>query len=632
MVKKGYIRLLFSFILIILLLPGVQARASNRYLEASKFDLTVDIKDNGDARVVENITFRFDGSFNGVLRDIAYDRTSGIEDIQVQLKENGSLTEFTEGYSGSSGTYELEDTGSLAKLKIYEESSDEEKTIVVSYTLKNVAEKYNDIGILNRKIIDTGWDITLNNINITITIPEGATKDKLKVFAHGPLTGTSTIVDNRTFDFTVPSVNGQFVETLVIFPPELLPNSTNVFAKDQLPTILENEGKLADIANKEREEAQKEIEAERKRKELGRNLLPVFLGGIAAAVGSIIFMARKYTRGLPPEFEGYYYRELPEDYSPAVMSYLLSKGKTKDDDIMATLMDLARKKVIRLSPTEVETGKIFKKTEETFKITWLDAGKTSSLLPHEKFLAEWFINDIGGGTGLVLEDLEEIVKTKKAALQFQSDYSYFKALVKETAEAKGFFTANVIKGAGIFVLLGFGFIVAGIIGSFVLGSFVAFALIILGGVMLILLLVVNFIRMLTRYGTEHTAMWNAFKRFLLDFSNLKDAEIPSLVIWEHYLVYATSLGVAKEVIDQLPKVFTEAELGNPDLTYMGGYRNFSSLYFMNNAFGNTMTKVSSAVSSAQIANSTKSSGGGFGGGFSGGSSGGGGGGGGGGGF
>src|SRR5690606_9846350 len=104
-------------------------------------------------------------------------------------------------------------------------------------------------------------------------------------------------------------------------------------------------------------------------------------------------------------------------------------------------------------------------------------------------------------------------------------------------------------------------------------------------------------------------------------SNLKDAEIPSLVIWGHYLVYATSLGVADEVIDQLPKVFTEADLSNPDLTYMGGYRSFTNFYLLNNSFNNTMSKVSSAVSSAQIASSSKSSGGGFGGGFSGGSSG-----------
>lgn len=632
MVKKGYIRLLFSIVLVILLLPSLQVKASNGYLDASAFDIAVDIQQNGDARVVERITFRFDGSFNGVLRDIDYSRTSGIEDVKVQLDNNNVLTDYTEGYAGENGTYEKVDTGSLIKLKIYEKSRNEEKTVVVSYTLKNVAEKYNDIGIFNRKIVDSGWQITLNNINITITIPSGATKDQLKVFAHGPLTGVSEIVDERTFKFSVPSVNGQFVETLVIFPPELISASTNVFNNNQLPTILENEGKLADEANRQREEAQKILEAEQKRKELGQSLLPLFLGGIAAGIGSILFMVKKYTTGLKPEFFGDYYRELPGDYSPAVMSYLLSKGKTKDDDIMATIMDLARKKVIKLSPVEFESGTIFKKTEETFKITWLNEEKKELLLPHEKFLADWFINDIGGGTELILEDLETIVKKKKAALQFQNDYNYFKALVKDTAESKEFFTANVIKGAGAFVLLGFAFIALGLIGAFWLRSIPAFGLVILGGAMLLILLVVNFIRMLTRYGTEQTAMWKAFKKFLLDFSNLKDAEIPSLVIWEHYLVYATSLGIAKEVIDQLPKVFTDAELSNPDLTYMGGYRNFNSIYFMNNAFSNTMSKVSSAVSSAQIANSTKSSGGGFGGGFSGGSSGGGGGGGGGGGF
>ena len=127
-------------------------------------------------------------------------------------------------------------------------------------------------------------------------------------------------------------------------------------------------------------------------------------------------------------------------------------------------------------------------------------------------------------------------------------------------------------------------------------------------------------------------MWMAFKQFLQHFSNMQEAEIPSLVIWEHYLVYATSLGVADEVIDQLPKVFSEQELTNPDLTYMGGYRSFSNFYIMNQAFSNTMTRVNSAVSTAQIAASQKSSGSGFGGGFSGGSSGGGGGGGGGGAF
>ena len=110
------------------------------------------------------------------------------------------------------------------------------------------------------------------------------------------------------------------------------------------------------------------------------------------------------------------------------------------------------------------------------------------------------------------------------------------------------------------------------------------------------------------------------------------AEIPSIAIWEHYLVYAISLGVAKEVIEQLPQVFSEAELMDPSLTYMRGYSSLNNLMLMNTMITSTTNSISNAISTADIASSPDSSGSGMGGGFSGGSSGGGGGGGGGGAF
>lgn len=625
-------KVIIGLFLLMFVIPGIQAYGSQGYYEVAEFNLNVDILENGDAVVMEEITYDFDGDFNGVLRDIDYTRTSGLKDLTVGVKEGENITYFSESTGSGTYVYELEDTGEFANLKIYEPSNSEEKTFYIGYTLVNVAEKYNDIGIFNRKIIDSGWSVPLNNITINITIPEGATKEDLKVYAHGPLTGESKIVDERTFQFTAPSLNYEFLETLVIFPPELISASTNVFERDELQNILDNEQELADRANEIREEAIREQEELLKREEREKASRPIFGAFIAAALGAIFVMFRKFTRELKPEFMGDYYRELPEDYSPAVMTYLMTKGRTKDDDIIATLLDLARKKVIKLRPMKIESGLIFKKEEDTFEITWMDKEKLSGLLPHEQFLATWFIDEIGGGTGLVLDDLEKVVKKQKAALQFQKDYEYFKAKVKDTAEKQKFFAPNKLQGAKVFVLIGIGLILSGLAGLFLLGSFIAIALIILGGVLIFGLIAVNFIRKYSRRGVEHKAMWEAFKKFLQDFSNLKDAEIPSLVIWEHYLVYATSLGVADEVIDQLPKVFSEADLSNPDLTYMGGYRSFTNFYLLNNSFNNTMSKVSSAVSSAQIASSTKSSGGGFGGGFSGGSSGGGGGGGGGGAF
>ena len=311
-------------------------------------------------------------------------------------------------------------------------------------------------------------------------------------------------------------------------------------------------------------------------------------------------MFKKYTKEVIPTFEGEYYRELPEDYSPAVMSYLLTKGKTKDQDIMATILDLARKKVINLSPVIVESGKFFKKEEESFRITWREKSKLGSLLPHEEFLATWFVDDLGGADGLVLDELESIVKKQKNALAFQKDYEYFKAKVKDTGEQQDFFAPNKLPGAKVYVWIALVLLALGLGGFFIVQSFFGVILAIISIMILFGLAALNFVRKLSLKGAEHTAMWSAFKKFLLDFSNLKEAEVPSLVIWEHYLVYATSLGIAEEVIDQLPKVFTEAELSNPNLTYMGGYRNFNSMYYLNRSFGNTMTKVSSAVSSAQI--------------------------------
>ncbi|NLB21117.1 MAG: DUF2207 domain-containing protein, partial [Clostridium sp.] len=419
------------------------------------------------------------------------------------------------------------------------------------------------------------------------------------------------MVDNRTFTFKAPYLGGEFLETFVIFPPSLIENSANVFDRVELPSILENEGRLADEANEIREEAIKEQEErlEQERLEREAQLLrdqrerasrPFFLGGIGAAIIALITMFRKYSKEVEPTFEGDYYRELPEDYSPAVMSYLLTKGKTKDEDIMATILDLARKKVVSLTPVIVESGRIFKKEEESFRITWREKDKLNSLLPHEAFLATWFIDDLGGSDGLVLDELENIVKKQKNALAFQKDYEYFKAKVKDVGEQQEFFAPNKLTGAKVYVLIGLALMVLGVGGLFLLESFFGIILASFGGLMLFGLIAMNFVRKYSLKGAEHTAMWNAFKKFLLDFSNMRDAEVPSLVIWEHYLVYATSLGVAEEVIDQLPKVFTEADLSNPNLTYMGGYRSFNSMYYLNRSFGNTMTKVSSAVSSAQI--------------------------------
>jgi uncharacterized membrane protein len=58
----------------------------------------------------------------------------------------------------------------------------------------------------------------------------------------------------------------------------------------------------------------------------------------------------------------------------------------------------------------------------------------------------------------------------------------------------------------------------------------------------------------TPEGRLYYKRWENFKKYLTDFSALKEHPPESIKIWDSYLVYATSLGVAKEVLHNMSLV------------------------------------------------------------------------------
>jgi len=51
--------------------------------------------------------------------------------------------------------------------------------------------------------------------------------------------------------------------------------------------------------------------------------------------------------------------------------------------------------------------------------------------------------------------------------------------------------------------------------------------------------------------------WKAFKRFISDFSVMKDAPLTLLKIWDEYLIYAIVFGVAEKLLENLKKLSIE---------------------------------------------------------------------------
>lgn len=79
-------------------------------------------------------------------------------------------------------------------------------------------------------------------------------------------------------------------------------------------------------------------------------------------------------------------------------------------------------------------------------------------------------------------------------------------------------------------------------------------------------------RNLTQKGANEQEAWKGLKRYMEDFSLLNEREVPELVLWEKYLVYATAFGIADKVLAQLkvryPQLADESYMISNGYTYM----------------------------------------------------------------
>lgn len=55
----------------------------------------------------------------------------------------------------------------------------------------------------------------------------------------------------------------------------------------------------------------------------------------------------------------------------------------------------------------------------------------------------------------------------------------------------------------------------------------------------------------TEYGKEYYVRWHSFKKYIQDYSLIKEYSPKSVHVWNRYLVYATALGIAEEVKDSM---------------------------------------------------------------------------------
>ena len=600
-------RWIITFLLGLVAFLGLGTTVDARTLVVDKYDIEANILENGDVQFFETITFQANGAYNGVFYNLDYSDFEKPKDVFAYLETSEGRLLMNQENSGKKGTYQLTDSGSKIQFKVFFPFSNSKLKVTFQYTIPKLITNYLDTAELNRKVVGQEWDIDQHNITVKVNIPGTASKETLRAWGHGAgKNGDVKIADDyRSVTLTAPeNKSGDFVEVHMLFPQTLTFANTNVKNENAFDRIIAEEEKL--------------INEDNALKNTG------FIGMIVGWVLLILNMVYAFVTGFFANRKRLaqvqhipdHLFEIPEDISPAVMHQAVY-GKTDMTDFSATVMDLARKKIIALSDTEPYT------------ITLLD--KTKAMLRHEKMVLHILFDVVGESRKTI--ELSEVKKyAKKNAGSYYNECQKWMGAVDTAAEKYRVTRFGKDEPQGRSGFPGCLLVIVGIltIGAAFLTKNLNYLLWTVGGVLLAVgpLTLIGtgiFANRRSLEGELRYRKWQAFKQMMKDLSPMSRVEdLPSIQLWDHFLVYAISLGVAEHVIKVLKKLIPDQLSDSVFYSNQTG-----TIYYPVSDFNSTFT---SSYNSANSSVNGGSNSGGFGGGFSGGSSGGSGGGSGGGGF
>jgi len=639
MVKYTKFLLLALFAVALILVLSVFMGSS---ISIHSYDAIVTINEAGDMNVVETWDMEYTEALSVRFRDIIYSKyaegyplpksaanTALFDednyDIRVFKDDVEITSQLDFGYSFNNDYDELGYLITCEPASAYCESMFVDFTgfpgglygnitFEYEYNILGAITEYSDISELNWRLFNY-MEATIEEANVTVNFPANThSTDDFYVWGHGLSKGTINIANNHQIVMAIDEIKTtEFLEFRILTPTDLYPTIAlrNVFISDGINLAILSDYE-ADLAT-----------------ETNRRILisQIVLGlAVATAIGMAFItwhVYKKYDKEYTPEFQGDYFRELPSEETPVEVSYLYYMQKINDEDFTATLLDLIRRKFIAMNYEGAElTSK-----DADFTLT-LDAKQDqSALMPHERHLIKWIFEVVGDGTTVTTKKIEDFGKGNvKKAERFQAEAKMFVNLAKKAGEKRNYFEQGLSSGkksvmAYLFVPIVMLLVSLWTQSAYLLDNKIAS---ILSGVIIISYAIyVGSIKKRSLSGNESFAKWNAFRNFLLDFGNMKDYPIPGIIVWEHYLVYATTFKIADKVMEQLKVKLPEIATDDSEGTFLRtGYR--SRGFYYGYAFGRLQNSFTTAKSNSfqTIAahNAQKVSSGGRGGGFGGGSS------------
>jgi len=626
LIRKISFIVMFVFVMLIIL--NVKSYAGTQRWNSLDYDVIVN--SDGSMDVVETWNV-YISETNTLFKDfeISYSDDYRIDDVKITKVENNEeipLNQiYEEQYHVDSGCYyglQIDSSTFEIAWNVGLDNSSASKIYKMYYTVENAVKIYNDCTEIYWQFLSDSNGMSGKNVTGTIRLPQSVSDiEKLRVWAHGDLTGEINKLSNKEIAFVLNSLRAnEMLEIRVVTDENIYENCNNTYNKNMLEKILIEEQKWADEANKERENAQKRLE----------RMKNIFI--IVAIINVGVFLLflskiKEYKRigkelkeeYLYPENELEYFRDIPDEENAtparALYMYRFNKKIYMDSEISnvfsATILNLSLKGLITFEPVSEKEIRIFRTPESQSKSVLLSEDEliiynllAEAMLGKDYITPKEFSKYASREYDVVYSKLNRIEQVVE---------KYHEVIGKTSTERKEI-AKKWSKKFLIYMLL-----------AIILSGF-CFAL---PGLILGLIFMANacrknskYVSILTAKGNLEVAQWAGLKKYMEEYSLLKDKLVPDIVLWEKYLVYATVFGISKKVLKQLkavhPELFNEANSNN--------FNRCGYWHMMNNPmfgldsfedFSKSLGNVyNSAKSAYDVAHSSTSSGSGGGGGFS----------------
>lgn len=611
-------KILKKAILFIFIFIGIQIISNNSNasggLRLRNLNYDVTLNQDGTADVTETWRIRIEDT-NTLFKTFEVDKSKykEITNVKVtEVKSNGDV-DFTKinqyKYHVDKNCYYALMYKGKFEIAWGAHAQSTTRTYKISYKIIDAVKNYNDCSEFYWQFISRTSEIPADYIEGTIKLPTSVENlEDLRIWAHGPLNGNIKKVSNNTVKFTVEDFKeNTMLEARIVTPTTIFNKNLNTVNQNKLSSILSEEQTWADQANRKREQIEKQIETRR------RIIITFFivtntLGLILAVV--VVRKIIKYHKELKntpiikPNQEFEYYRDIDKNQTPAEAGFLyyfkntgLQCNMTKI--VSATMLNLCMKKHISFEQIPNKKDQI--------RVN-LISENIEELKEDEKLIYELLKkvpkNDSNSFT---MKEFEKYASNHSS--EVLSKFKKIETIAKKSQEQEGKYSKELITKH-------YGWSLKGALYIFLTIASIAFMWLL---VIPSLVASIYCFRISGRYNTltekgmSEKEKLKGLKKYMEDFSMMKEKSVPELILWEKYLVYATVFGIADKVLKQLKVVYPEML----DESYLSS-NGYTYLYLINSPKFSTsfINTLNNSVRNSYYSSINYSSGTGGGGGFS----------------